>query len=68
MQAYVSQKHLINIMNTGNSQQAVESSPEYTTPVLMHHGTVQALTQSSTSGAGLDGGSTSPNFYTSSVG
>jgi hypothetical protein len=67
-QAYVSQKHLINIMNTENSQQPVEASPEYTTPVLMRHGTVQALTQSSTSGAGPDGGSVAPNLYTSSVG
>jgi hypothetical protein len=62
-QAYVSQQHLINIMNTENSQQPVEASPEYTTPVLMHHGTVQELTNNN-DGDGGDGGDPG---YTSSA-
>jgi hypothetical protein len=64
-QAYVSQKHLINIMNTENSQQPREISPEDTTPTLVRHGMVAELTNSSGGGSSDDGAG--EPIYTSSL-
>ena len=62
---YVSQQHLIDIMNTENSQQPLEASPEYTTPVLMRHGTMAELTNSNATTGGDGGGDPA---YSSSLG
>jgi hypothetical protein len=52
-------------MNTENSQQPREISPEYTTPTLVRHGMVAELTNSSGGGSSDDGAG--EPIYTSSL-